>query len=276
MPTPFDYYNDPAQHGSYQFVTLKEILDGMEYLAMDNASYLKGTPRTTFLFHAKNGIKELTRTAAHETILIELTVGPNSCIVLPHDYVDYVRVSLITPDRRLMPLDINRRINIATGYLQDHNYEVLFDNAGQILTADSSNAYNFPYRRYEFVNVGGQAGLDTAKLSRWGEFNVDERRGNMVFSEDLINHEIVLEYLSDGLQWEVYEEKDIKVHKYIEEALRDYIYEACIAYRQTVPMSEKRRARDRYKSSRHRANKSRSDLNLYEINRLLRTNTMNP
>jgi hypothetical protein len=37
--------------------------------------------------------------------------------------------------------------------------------------------------KYGFANVGGQFRLDTSKLSRFGEFKIDERRGKMFSSE---------------------------------------------------------------------------------------------
>ena len=274
--TPFEYYSDSTLHGHYQFVTLKEVLDGMMLRSMTPDSYLKGISRALMHYHAKIGVKTLAKGAARSTKLAEITIGNNRCITLPQDCVSYVRVSLVMPDYRLMPLDISSNFNIAIGYLQDHNWEILFDEAGEILTADSSNAYNKPYRRYEYCHEGGQYGLDTAKLSKWGEFDYDEDNGKLVFSEDLINREVVIEYLSDGLQDENFRNEDIKVHKHIEEALKAYIYEACIADLRNVPPNEKERASRRYKTLLSKAKKARAGFNLMEINRLLRTRTMNP
>jgi len=279
METPEEYYDNEASHGSYQFVPLKEVIDGLLTEAkLDPDNYLKNTNRALIIYHAKNGIKELTKSTAKATLKIEMTVGANSCIVMPQDYVDYVRISVVVVDhsgaRRLEVLDINKNINTATGYLQDNKCEILFDNDGNILTADASNAYNIPYQKYEFCSsINGNAMLDTSKLCAYGEFSIDENNGKIIFSSNLIDKEVVVEYESDGLQWESFGEGDIKVHKYIEQALKDWTYYACIEKRVTVSNNEKDRALRRYKTTKHIAKKNRAGLDLNEISRQMRIKT---
>lgn len=278
--TPEEYYTTESSHGSYQFVPLKEVIDGLLTEAkLDPDNYLKNTDRALILYHAKMSLKELTKSTAACTLAIEMTVPANSYIVMPQDYVDYIRISAVVVDaftggRRLEVLDINRNINIATGYLQDHNAEILFDDDGNIVTADASNAYNIPYRKLEFASsLSGNAMQDTAKLSSFGEYTIDENNGKIAFSSNLIDKEVVVEYESDGLQWESFGEGDIKVHKYIEQALKDLTYFSCIAKRITVPQNEKDRALRRFKTTRHIAIKNRAGLDLNEINRQMRTKT---
>jgi hypothetical protein len=280
MESAEHYYSTESSHGSYQFVTLKEVVDGLLTEAkLDPDNYLKNTNRALIVYHAKMGVKELTKSTAKTTLKIEMTVGNNSCIVMPQDYVDYVRISVVVVDpingsRKLQVLDINRNINIATGYLQDHNAEILFDDEGNILTADASNTYNIPYQKYEFYpSVVGNSMVDTAKLSAYGEYTIDEDNGKIAFSANLIDKEVVVEYESDGLQWESFAEGDIKIHKYIEQALKDWTYYACIEKRVTVPANEKHRALNRYKTTKHIAKKNRAGLDLNEISRLMRTKT---
>lgn len=278
MQTAEEYYNDSDSFGNYQFTTLADVIDGMVMASIQDDSYLKNTRRSFIVSVAKNVIRDLTKSTSAETLAIEMTVGNNSCIVLPQDYVDYVRVSVVIVDngaRKLLPLDVNTNIITAIGYLQDNNAQLLFDHTGAIITADSSNAYNIPYKMYEFYSScdGSSAGVDASILSANGEFKVDERRGMMVFSSNLIDKEIVLEYQSDGLQWEAFGLDEIKVHKYIVEALKDGIYFGCIEHRRTVPDSEKRRAQNKFKTSRHIAKKNRAGFDLQEISRLMRTRT---
>jgi hypothetical protein len=277
METAEHYYNTESSHGSYQFSSLKEVVDGLLLEAkLDPDNYIKNINRALIIYHAKMGIKELTKSTAAATLAIEMTVGDNSFIEMPQDYVDYVRISVVVVDgtsgsRRLQVLDINRNINTATGYLQDHNAKILFDDGGSIITADASNSYNIPYKSYDFVSTTvGNSGLDTSKLSAYGEYTIDENNGKIIFSANLINKEVVVEYESDGLQWESFGEGDIKVHKYIEQALKDWTYYACIEKRQTVPANEKNRALQRYKTTKHQAKKNRAGLDLNEISRQMR------
>jgi hypothetical protein len=50
-----------------------------------------------------------------------------------------------------------------------------------IPTAGFYNAFAVPYQKYGFANVGGQFRLDTSKLSRFGEFKIDERKDVIQF-----------------------------------------------------------------------------------------------
>jgi hypothetical protein len=277
--TPEQYHNDENSHGNYQYVSLKSIIDSLELEALDDDSFLKNTKRYQMIRHAKNAIKEVTKQAANDILAIEITVPDNLVFALPQDYVNYVRVSVVVLDestgsKRLQVLDVNNKINISTGYLQDHNAQILFDNNGYILTTDADNAYGNPYKTFAFTDAGGQPNLDTAKLSQYGEYTIDERRGKILFSSELGNREIVLEYISDGLQAEINDD-EITVHKHIVNTVRDWAYYACIECKRNIPMNEKKRALDRYKTTLHQAKLDRADFNFVQIARAFRTKTMN-
>lgn len=278
METPEQYYGNANSHGSYQFSTLKDIIDGLLMERLEEDSYLKNTNRNVILYHAKMVIKELTKSIIKPSLAIEMTVGEDSCIVLPQDFVSCSSVSVVVVDssngsRKLFPLDKNQNINTATGYLQDDQALLIFDDQGEIVTADASNAYNIPYNSYEYIGSydGGNPYVDTSIFSVNGEYKVDRENGKLVLDARLINHEIVLVYKSDGLQWEAFSEGEIKVHKYMEEVVKDGTYYRCIEKRQTVPSNEKRRALDRFKTTRFEAKKNSSGLNLKQIAREMRS-----
>ena len=277
--TAEEYYNNPESHGKYQFTNLKDIVDELMMERLEPDSYIKNTNRNLFILHAKNAIKELSAIGAASILAIEMTVGEDSFIVLPQNYVDWVSVSVVLIDsdtgkRYLKELDENNEINTATGYLQDDEAKILFDNDGGILTADASNAYNMPYRSYEFIGSecnGSNAFFDTAVLTQFGEFKVDVQNGKLVLSDNLINKEIVLEYRSDGLHLDYLSESEIRVHKYLEKAVKDFTYHACIEKRQTVRDSEKERANRQFRTSRWKAKKALSGINLRKISRAMRS-----
>lgn len=276
MATAQEYYNDDSQHGNYQYVSLDEVINGLMLDSQDDDSYLKNIRRSTVLAHAKHGVKELNKGAANDILAAEITVGSDLKVILPQDYVNYVRVSLVTDDYKLVPLNINTNMSIAVGYLQDHNYDILFDNEGRPLTSDASNAYNKPFKIYEFEDeclVNGRFTADASKLSKYGEFHIDERRGCIVFSSNLEGREIVLEYVSDGLQWELIDEADITVHKYVFEALRAYIIYNCVSNRRNVPRNYKLDKKAEYKTLKHQAKLQRLDFKLIEVDKVMRSKT---
>lgn len=275
--TPQDYYENEELHGGYQYVTLKTVVDNMLLEAEDDDSYIKNVKRSRIVNYAKQAIRTVTRQAANEVFAVEVTVPTSLSWVLPQDYVNYKRISVVITDKntgslRLYPLDINRNINIATGYLQDDAGELLFDDAGQILTADSSNGYARPYKRYAFSSEY-QPTLDTSKLSKFGEFVIDEKRGTILFSSDLSEQEVVIEYVSDGLQAELSED-EITMHKYLRDTVENWIYYSCIERKRNVPANEKQRALLRYKTTLHQAKLALADFNLLQISRVLRSRSM--
>lgn len=275
--TPQDYYENEELHGGYQYVTLKTVVDNMLLEAEDDDSYIKNVKRSRIVNYAKQAIRTVTRQAANEVFAVEVTVPTSLSWALPQDYVNYKRISVVITDKntgslRLYPLDINRNINIATGYLQDDAGELLFDDAGQILTADSSNGYARPYKRYAFSSEY-QPTLDTSKLSKFGEFVIDEKRGTILFSSDLSEQEVVIEYVSDGLQAELSED-EITMHKYLRDTVENWIYYSCIERKRNVPANEKQRALLRYKTTLHQAKLALADFNLLQISRVLRSRSM--
>lgn len=280
--TPFKYYDEVANHGNYQYLSLKKIIDGFYLETQDDDSILKNTPRYKILNHTKDAIRELNKKLFDDVRAMEITVPEKLYMVLPHNFVDYVRVSRVVVDPasesyRLQPLDINENMNIADGYLQDHDGEILFDDDGGILMADSANVYNKPYKKYIFDSgtMGGNMEKDTSKLSKHGEFVIDKRNGKIAFSSDLYDQEIVLEYLTDGLEFDTYDEGSIKVHKNTVKTLKDWVYFACIQYKASVPKNEKNRALQRYKTTLHESKIVNAKFDLLQINRALRSSSKN-
>jgi hypothetical protein len=278
VQTAEEYYENEDNWGNYQFLNLSDFINELLVETTDSDSYLHNTPRSKLLVASKNGIRKLNKEIRKTVLAIEMTVGEQLYIVLPQDYVDWVRVSVVTDDFKLQTLNVNKSIITAIGYLQDNNADILFDEDGGILTADSSNTYNHPYTKYEFTETsrGGQFELDTSILSRYGEFVVDENKGTIAFSSNLEDREVVVEYISDGLQMANLLETEIRFNKLLKDALTEYVYSECISKRRNVPANEKQRAKASFKTELHKAKVIALDLDINEIMRATRTSTIQP
>jgi len=172
------------------YLRLKEIIDSVLITSQDNDSYLRNTKRSVIVYHAMQGLRELNSSTANDILAFEITIPDSLIVNFPKDYVKYVRVSVlnhddITGSYRLFPLDINYNIHTAKAYLQDNNGDLLFDINGNVLTADLNNAYQKPYKKYSFYN-DYQPTLNTSKLSKYGEFKIDERRGVFLERRDIV------------------------------------------------------------------------------------------
>lgn len=274
--TPEQYYENEDLYGGSQYVSFKDILDGLLMeIESDDDHYLKGIKRPQMMRCLKNAIREVHPKASNRWERFEITVPASLVFPLPQDYLNYTMVSLVGTDSvtgsiRLYPLDINYNINIAEGFLQDDTGNILFDNDGFILTADSSNAYASPYQTYAFCSAY-QPMLDTSKLSKYGEFTIDTNRGYILFSSNLAEQEIVFEYISDGLKAN---EADIEVNKFLRSTIENLCYYYAIERKRHVPESEKRRALNRFKTTLHQSKLDLSDISMLRIARVLRSKNM--
>jgi len=252
--TDLQYYSSATNYGKYAYVSLTEIINDLLLDTTDPDHYLKNVKRARLVQKAKEGIRILNREVKKTILMAEITVGPSHYLPLPKDYIDWVRVSVIGSDHKLYPLRQNNNIPTAVGYLQDDNYDYLFDNNGKILRADSSNIFNKGYKRINF-----------SEYKRAGDFVIDERRGVIGFDEELEDKEILIEYISDGLQMETLEEEEITIHKNIRETLLAYTFWACINGRLNVPRNAKYDALNRYKALLHTSKLDNLNFNIAQL-----------
>ena len=273
--TPEVYYSNEDNFGKYQYVPLSEVVNRIYLEGQDDSSIIKGTKRSLLLALAKDGVRDLTTDVANDLLSFEVTVPDSLVWPLPQDYVKYDKISLVernptTGSFNLYELDIDNKMHISIGYLQDDEADILFDEDGGILEADSSNAIAHPYIRptNSSHHNGNSPTKDTSKFSKYGTFAIDERRGIIVFSSDLADKEVVIEYVSDGLQAEL-SNSTVYLHKNLKIPLEDYIYYQRLSRIKNVADSRIERARRKYRTSRHKAVLDRSDISMKRISKVM-------
>ena len=84
-----------ANWGSYQYVSLEDIVNNFLLMYQGNHSLVNNEERYKILFHAKRAIQELNYDAFKETKVLQLDVCENLRFVLPPDYVNWIRISLL-------------------------------------------------------------------------------------------------------------------------------------------------------------------------------------
>ena len=139
----YEYYEnngnlpEDKNWGSYQYVSLEDIVNNFMLMYQGNHSLINNEPRYKILFHAKRGIQELNYDAFKETKVLQLDVCDTLRFVLPQDYVNWIRISLFK-DGYLYPLTENIQANSSDAYLQDNDCRILFDQDGNILKPQNS------------------------------------------------------------------------------------------------------------------------------------------
>jgi hypothetical protein len=226
----YQYYdnngNSPqeANWGSYQYVSLKDIVNNFLLMNTGNHSLINNEERYKVLFHAKRAIQELNYDAFKEIKALELNVCDRLRFVLPSDYVNWVRISLYK-DGVLRPLTENIQAMTANAYLQDNNCNILFDEQGNILEPENSHldydriknrtrsiylnqgsqfhgweGYNVDGNWFFDYQIGSAYGLNTETANFNPTFSIDKKKGVINFSSDMSGEICLLEYISDGME----------------------------------------------------------------------------
>ena len=236
-------YGDTVEdnYGSYEYIKLTDAIDNFMVGYVGDGKLIQNAKKSDVLFFAKRSLQEFSYDTLKSIHSQELNVPASLSVILPQDYVNYVRVSFIDPlgvkriiypannltiapfetpiqDQVGVPTQDNFGENIEGTSLTVERWKKANDNLinGQIANnideaVDFQNAYGFEGS----WNWGRQYGLDPQTSQTNGWFNMDEREGKMSFSSNLAGRLIVLEYISDGLAYDA----DTKVPKLAEDAL---------------------------------------------------------
>ena len=241
---------DSKNWGSYQYVSLKDIVTNFMLMYQGNHSLINNEERYKILFHAKRAIQELNYDAFKEIKALEVTLSDSVRFILPSDYVNWVRVSMFEGGV-LYPLTENIQATTAQAYLQDNNYDFLFDEDGNVLKPEFSNldferikgtkksiylndASPFNEKEgyccdgywYFDYTIGARYGLNTETANCNPTFKVDKKGGVINFDSTMADKSIVLEYVSDGMEGG--DDSLITVNKLFEEYVYAYIQYAIL------------------------------------------------
>ena len=282
-------------YGSYQYVKLNDIVSNFLIGYVGEQKVLPSVKRTDVIFHAKRALQEFSYDTLKSIKSAELSVPASLTLPLPQDFVNYVRMSWIDVlgvKRIIYPAN-NLTISPYYTQLQDsegiptqdqwgndvegtpitqdrwHTANDRFIN-GNFNTNDWTNdmwAYNWDYTgAWQGASWGQLYGNEPQYSQVNGWFNMNQREGKVSFSSNLLDKMIVLEYLSDGLAYDL----DSRVPKLAEDAIYSYILYSIVSTRVNQPEYVVQRLR-REKSAKLRNAKIRlSNIKLDEIVQVMR------
>jgi hypothetical protein len=240
-------------YGGYEYIKLHDVVNNFLVAYVGNQKLISDVKRTDVIFHAKRGLQEFSYDTLKSVKSQELTIPHSLNIVLPQDYVNYVSVCYIDqlgvkrpiyPANNLTTSPYQNLVQDATGIPIQDNFgsnvegtsitEERWKKANDVVINqgifDNLDDYAYWANYYGFDNTiayGQLYGLEPQYAQVNGWFNPNYREGKMSFSSDLVNKLIVLEYISDGLAYDL----DSKVPKLAEDAIYAYILHAIISTR---------------------------------------------
>ena len=233
-------------YGNYQFIYLDDIITNFIIAYVGEDKLISKIKRTDVAFHAQRGMQELSYDTTKSEKSQEIEVAPSLQMPLPHAYVNYVQFSWVDDsgvERIIYPA--NKTSN-PLPILQDSNHEYTFDSNGNLLTANESETWkkfkaagsteedelSDLEENTSFTQLFGQRyGIDPQHTQSNGLFFIDPIKSKVFFSADMVGRIITIKYISDG----VATVKEMKVHKFAEEAMYKHIAHAILSTRANTP-----------------------------------------
>jgi hypothetical protein len=234
--------------GSYEYTRLTDVVNNFLVAYVGGGKLIPSVKRTDVIFHAKRGLQEFSYDTLKSIRSQELTVNNALSVIIPQDYVNYVRFSwtdglgvqhTIYPANELttnpFANPVQDELGTPTQDSQDSNIQGTSQTEAAWASGDprrisgaftresteASVLINTPYDGL----LGQRYGMDPVTSQKNGWFTINEREGVFSFSSELKNQLIILEYISDGNAYEL----DARIPKMAEEAIYAHIIYAILS-----------------------------------------------
>ena len=283
-------------YGSYQYVKLNDIINNFQVGYVGKDKLLPSAKRSDIIFFAKRAMQEFSYDTLKSIKSSELTIPHNLTLVIPQDYVNYVRCSwiddlgvkhIIYPTNNITISPYYTQLQDSSGIPTQDNFgndlegtsitqerwhnadDNLVDGAvdmGGDFTADDWYGYGYGWGITDGYGYGQRYGLEPQAAQGNGWFNINERENKLSFSSNLVGKLIVFEYISDGLAYDL----DSRVPKLAEDAMYAAILYSLISGRINQPEYVVQRLRKDKISKLRNAKIRLSNIKLDEITQVMR------
>ena len=291
------YYATGGSHGSYRYLSLSDVISAFMATYVGEGKICEKVINSDVAFHATRAMQELSYDTLRCTKDWEIQVPATLVMVMPNDYVNYVKLSwsdagieyLIYPANKTSnPRDITNT-NTVTGVegepetwggfttggantdLTSDELSDTWESYRSVATTQTNDDYDdntyWPY-------VGNRYGIDPQYAQANGSFYVDEDAGKFHFSSNLSGKTLILKYISDGLITNSgktgLDLDNTLVPKLAEEAIYKHIlYGVLLAKKDTNPNLLMQIKKERFAETR-KAKLRLSNIKIEEITQTLR------
>jgi len=280
-------------YGGYKYIKLREIVNNFIVGYVGQDKLIPRVNRTDVIFHAKRGLQEFSYDTLKSIKSQELTIPDSLSLTIPQDYVNYVKLSWVDGNgvkHTIYPTQLTSSpweapVQAADGEIVQDNFGDNIEGTAQInerwqksnpsnITGlypnDFTNPDLFMYDWWgepggPFAWYGQRYGGEPVNMQMNGWFNIDYKRGTFNFSSDLCKKLIILEYISDGLAYDL----DTKVPKLAEEAMYQHLLYSIMSTRTATAAIAPQYKKQRYAALRN-AKIRLSNIKLDEIVQVMR------
>ena len=281
-------------YGGYQYTKLSDVINNFIVAYVGSGKLIQDVKRTDVIFHAKRAMQEFSYDTLKSIKSQELTIPHSLSVVLPQDYVNYVGMYWIdrqgvkhpiypannlTSNPSEAPLQDDLGVEIQDSFNNNINTEPIIEERWRRANTDMLNGtylanavnYNngldiYDYGWDNFGIVGRQYGLDPQYAQGNGWFTINDREGKVSFSSNLHKMIITLDYISDGLAYDL----DSRVPKMAEDAMYAYILHSIVSTRANYPEYLVQRLNKEKFAKLRNAKLRLSNIKLHEIVQVMR------
>jgi hypothetical protein len=283
-----DAYGNTVQEnwGSYAYTKLDDIINNFLVAYVGAGKLIPSVKRTDLIFFAKRAMQEFSYDTLKSIKSQELNIPPSLSLPMPQDYVNYVKMSWVDNSgikHVIYPTTLTSnpyRNPVQDSFGLPTQDDIGNNTLGTSITEERWDSYGIDRINNAIKddlspivdglgNVqtrSGAYGLDPKLAQINGWFTINERQNTFSFSNNLVGRLIILEYVSDGLAYDL----DTKVPKMAEEAMYAYMSHAIMSTRSNQPEYVINRL-SREKTAKLRNAKIRlSNIKLEEISQVMR------
>jgi hypothetical protein len=155
------YYgsDNAANYGNYQFTTLENIINAFMITHVGEGKIINKVSRTDVQFHAMRAIQELSYDVLRSFKSQEIEVPNTLSMVLPQDYVNYIKLVRVGPDGLERPLYPARKTSDPFAITQNEDGIYQFEDR-RVLTLtcpDSTQITDGDYLELYFMPLTGES-----------------------------------------------------------------------------------------------------------------------
>ena len=209
------YYATGGDHGNYRYLSLQDVINSFMATYVGKEKLCERVSNQDVVFHATRALQELSYDTLKSTKNWEIEVPATLVMVMPVDYVNYVKLSwtdgtgiehiLYPTFKTSNPKDITETVEDWGGFTTGgSNVDVTSDESSDTwenykAATPTENQNDDEEDETYWPLEGRRYGLDPEHAQVNGSFFIDENTGKFHFSSNLSGKTLILKYISDGL-----------------------------------------------------------------------------
>lgn len=240
-------YGKSTNQYAYRFLTIEDVVNNFMVSYVGDDKIIPRANKIDVNFHAMRALQELSYDTLKSVLSQEIVIQPSLKIMLPQDYVNYVKLTWSDSsgiEHILYPAiktSNPNKVRVSGDGAYDYTFESVdgsdtFNNYKSTTPSENQkDDYNLDDDTFD-LNLGQRYGIDPQHAQVNGSFFIEEAEGNIHFSSNLSGKTVILKYISDGTGGDHKKANgDINVHKFAEEAMYKQMAYAMLSTRINTP-----------------------------------------